>query len=658
MRASSRPIDFMASITTTFAPKIYYFHPLLAGPRRDWPLHLRRSRELGFDHILMAPPFAPGAGGDLFLTADHERAHPAIDEAQPADRVIEDFAQECRQHGLQLLLDLVLGRVAADGRLAQSAADWFDFPGSTGAPVDPRAPRRQADAAYARFDQPDAAKGLAGWWIERLEGWASAGVAGFRCEDPQFVPPNLWRHIIGASKRDHPDLRFLAWTVGMDWPSIGALAGVGFDAAFSSVAWWDGRAGWFVEEYNVLRGIGSVIGCPEALYGPRLAYVLGSARREPASFRHLLRRAAAASTGIMIPMGLEFASTIEMDRRRGTPDDLTGDGGNCKAGLAAEIRDANTLTEQLAGLAAGGAMRPLAAADRAVTALLRCGVPDQDGPAAVVLINTDLRHDQPLPITLDPLPPAAAMAASADDIVSAARERDAALAAGEIRVLAARASQPVKLPRPDKLAAGLAKLPRIIVDNVSPEVDSGRFAAKRVIGEAVTIEADVFTDGHDLLTVETLWRAADSDDWRRAPMLPLGNDRWRAGILPDRVGRYEFTVEAWFDRYGTFCRELDIKQKSGVDIGVEIMEGTALLQRAERQTEGDARKVLTSALHWLADASIEASVGIFMMPDVREVMAEVQERSFLYRRQPALALDVESSAGCRPSGRWASTCSI
>ena len=109
----------------------------------------------------------------------------------------------------------------------------------------------------------------------------------------------------------------------------------------------------------------------------------------------------------------------------------------------------------------------------------------------------------------------------------------------------------------------LAAMPRIVIDQVVPSVDGGgRFAAKRIIGEPVIVEADVFSDGHELLVVTLLWRAADEAEWRRTPMRSLGNDRWQAAILPDRIGRYEFTVEAWADKYASLCRDLDIKRKA------------------------------------------------------------------------------------------------
>ena len=78
------------------------------------------------------------------------------------------------------------------------------------------------------------------------------------------MPPDVWRHIIAAVKERFPACRFLAWTPGLNWHEIAGLRGSGFDAAFSSLPWWDGRASWFVEEHELLRGIGSIIACPEA----------------------------------------------------------------------------------------------------------------------------------------------------------------------------------------------------------------------------------------------------------------------------------------------------------------------------------------------------------------------------------------------------------
>jgi starch synthase (maltosyl-transferring) len=626
-----------------FAPKIYYFHPLLAGPLGSWTHHLRRVREMGFDHVLTAPLFAPGEFGDIFLTADHEHSHPALGTSLNADDVAQEIAQACLQQGLQILVDVVLGRVATDAKLAASTPNWFGPVAPSGQRVDPRSSLRGGDAAYARFDDSAIAQQLAGWWIERLTRLIRAGVAGFGCEDPQLVPPIIWRQVIAAIRQSFPDCRFLAWTPGLDWPDIAGLRGVGFDAAFSSAAWWDGRASWFVEEHELLRGIGSVIGCPEAPFGIRLSRRPETFAGHRLPYRHMLLRAAATGDGLIVPMGYEFAADRDMDRRGGTPDDLAGAKANCSSGVVADIREANALADQLAEIGLRGEMRTLTDPAEPVTALLRSDAADvrHARNAIVVMINPDLQRAHARSFALDPLPSAVGTGLVAQHVVYGARESSEVLDHGEVRIVLAQRAGQIDV-RPTKVKpARLATLPRIVIDNVVPAIDGGRFAAKRVIGEAVSIEADVFTDGHELLAVEIMWRAVDEHDWRRVPMQLLGNDRWHATIAPNRIGRYELTVEAWWDKYGTFCRDLDLKRAAGFDLSVEIAEGRQLLERAKERAQTGVSKVIASALNWLRDASVEASVDILLCLDLRDVMREAEERHFRYRREPAFLLDVE-----------------
>src|SRR5688572_32135324 len=71
---------------------------------------------------------------------------------------------------------------------------------------------------------------------------------------------------------------------------------------------------------------------------------------------------------------------------------------------------------------------------------------------------------------------------------------------------------------------------RAVIENISPSVDEGRFAAKRVVGDRVEVEADCFTDGHDVVACLVRYRHDSEPDWREAPMTPLGNDRWRGAF--------------------------------------------------------------------------------------------------------------------------------
>src|SRR4051812_16617861 len=96
-------------------PKIYYFHPRLAGPLAHWPRHLERIAGLGFTQVNIAPPFLPGASGNVLLTDDFEKAHPLFEEAGSADELTGKISVACREFGLSILIDIVLDRVARGG---------------------------------------------------------------------------------------------------------------------------------------------------------------------------------------------------------------------------------------------------------------------------------------------------------------------------------------------------------------------------------------------------------------------------------------------------------------------------------------------------------------------------------------------------------------
>ncbi len=119
-------------------------------------------------------------------------------------------------------------------------------------------------------------------------------------------------------------------------------------------------------------------------------------------------------------------------------------------------------------------------------------------------------------------------------------------------------------------------LRRVIVEGVTPQVDEGRYPAKRTVGEDVVVEADVFADGHDVLAAVTLWRQRGAAKWRETKMEPLGNDRWRASFACAKLVDYEFTVEGWIDRRETWRQGMEKKIAAGQDVSSEQIEGTRL----------------------------------------------------------------------------------
>ncbi|WP_374450239.1 alpha-1,4-glucan--maltose-1-phosphate maltosyltransferase, partial [Stella sp.] len=222
-----------------------------------------------------------------------------------------------------------------------------------------------------------------------------------------------------------------------------------------------------------------------------------------------------------------------------------------------------------------------------------------------------------------------------------AAARSPVLAPAQVRLGAGDAASAVaRRPPPGRASArAAAARPRIAVERVSPAVDGGRFAAKAVAGEEIPVEADIFADGHERLAAAVLWRPADAEEWFRAPMRPVGNDRWRAEILVDRPGRWLFTVEAWWDEFGSFRHELEAKLKAGRDVALEIAEGRLLVEEAAERAAGDGAAVLAETLERL-DRN-PTGPDPLLSGATRAAVAGAEARSFVVRHDPPLPIAVE-----------------
>src|SRR5439155_19775657 len=126
---------------------------------------------------------------------------------------------------------------------------------------------------------------------------------------------------------------------------------------------------------------------------------------------------------------------------------------------------------------------------------------------------------------------------------------------------------------------------RVVVEGVRPEIDCGAFPAKRIAGDRVIVEADIFTDGHELVAGEILYRHGQEEAWRRSQMKLVGNDRWRGDFLASKLGKYRYTVEGWIDRFGTWDSPMIKRIKSGEDGRTERLSGASLMEEAASRAE-------------------------------------------------------------------------
>ena len=148
-------------------------------------------------------------------------------------------------------------------------------------------------------------------------------------------------------------------------------------------------------------------------------------------------------------------------------------------------------------------------------------------------------------------------------------------------------------------------LPPIIIDEVRPRTPTG-MPAKAVVGERVPVTAEIFRDGHDILGARVRWRPIGETAWESS-LLTLdepGLDRWTGTLVPDRVGPFEFQIEAWTDRFATWRHDAEIKAANNdLELDVVLEQGVRLLERLTKRAEKSARQVLAAATEGLRDTS-------------------------------------------------------
>ncbi|HVB66922.1 MAG TPA: maltotransferase domain-containing protein [Acetobacteraceae bacterium] len=633
------------------AAKIYHVHPLVAGPAGAWSGLFARVRAMGFDHVCLAPPFAPAPDGDIFVTADHEALHPALGWRGSADSGLAHLAGQAGRNGLRLMLDVVLHQVSAEAALRQHSPGWFSA-GFCDGPPDPRRAPARPDAVTARFGTTEAAGGLTDWWSDRLVRLLRAGVAGFRCLEPDRVPPAVWRPLIDRLRAALPDSLLIAWTPGTDRAAATRLRGAGFDLVAASVAWWDGRAPWLVEEIEALRDVAPAIGSPEPSFMDRLAARLPAGADTAGAYRHALRVAAATAAGLFLPMGFEYAARRPFDAARATPEDMRRAQAESPCDLTEDVAEANALVDRIAAQGVNGAMRQLTASSAPATALLRYDTrdPRDAGRAVLVLVNPDIAAPAELPLRLQPLPPQAGAAFHLAGTLDAPSDPALPLAPGEVRVVAcARLPDIIRASdaRPVERAAMTAT--RIAIEAIAPAVPGGAFAVKCVVGETVAVSADIFADGHEVLAAALLWRPADEPAWRRESMRLVDNDRWEASFIPARIGPHLYTVEAWWDVWGSFRHDLRAKDTAAVPVTLELEEGRRMLEAAAQRAEGPAHDALKLLLDRLRAADTATGVQLLLSDAALEAMPAVDPRDFATCHAPPLLLDAD-----RPQAVFAS----
>ncbi|MGH7762836.1 MAG: alpha-1,4-glucan--maltose-1-phosphate maltosyltransferase [Candidatus Dormibacteraceae bacterium] len=182
---------------------------------------------------------------------------------------------------------------------------------------------------------------------------------------------------------------------------------------------------------------------------------------------------------------------------------------------------------------------------------------------------------------------------------------------------------------------------RVVIESVMPEIDSGRFPAKRVLGEAVAVEADVFADGHDSLGARVRYRHPSQAGWIDVPMSPLPNDRWHGEFIVTELGRYLFTVEGWVDQFETWRRQFAKRVEAGQDLAVELEVAARMAEAAAGRAAASPEDVARLRAHAVSLRKSRAAAAIALDAGLAVLVERYADTSLAARYPRELAVDVE-----------------
>ena len=195
--------------------------------------------------------------------------------------------------------------------------------------------------------------------------------------------------------------------------------------------------------------------------------------------------------------------------------------------------------------------------------------------------------------------------------------------------------------REETLESGKARK-RVVIEGVKPEIDGGRFPIKRTVGDRLSVEADIVTDGHDVIAAQLLYRREQDADWQAASMQPLVNDRWQGEFQVQELGRYRYALQAWVDRFRTWQRDLKKKVDAGQDVAVELLVGAGFIEEVQgRAPKAAARKLGEWAKILRGEGALGEKLAAALHPELTRLMGQYPDKRFitLYDHNLAIVVD-------------------
>jgi starch synthase (maltosyl-transferring) len=600
-------------------PRIFCLEVPRAGAIKGWQAWVDRALALGCDWLWLAD-LAPRAldTHPLAVTEPGELS-PELSADARGEAAFEDFVAAARDAELKLVADVAPAFMARASRHVRAHPNWF-VPGPDGLPAIPAGGGEPALAgSLVECDFGGVASSeLIPFWQTVLARMAGRGLDAIIVRAAHRLSPENWQTLLAPLRGKLP---VWAETLGATIEASEALAPVDFDAFFSSAAWWDFHAGWFLEQEKRLRRMAPTIALAEPPDGER-------ATQSEAVLRYGF--AATTAWGAIV-------------RERSAPS----------ASFATEIAAINALKQATPALNTPSCPRRLSAPDARATALAIVPLANTE-PAALIVLNAD-------PLAATEIA-AGTLYTGHDARVAQARELSPDRSPANLEAGSRLALEPLSIRWFELPSPALAKNSRplvvpdrpsnpIAIENITPQVAGGRYPVKRVLGERIEVLADLIVEGHARPAAALCFRRVGEKAWRETPFFFFDNDRWQGAFAPDRIGRWEYQVIAWRDRYRSWREETIKRRDAGQPLKAELGEAELMLGEAIGATESGEQARLAEIATLLARRAddVDARARLLLAETTLERIEAALPREGL-SASPSFAVFVERARA--RTGAW------
>ncbi|MEK6480484.1 alpha-1,4-glucan--maltose-1-phosphate maltosyltransferase [Catalinimonas sp. 4WD22] len=186
---------------------------------------------------------------------------------------------------------------------------------------------------------------------------------------------------------------------------------------------------------------------------------------------------------------------------------------------------------------------------------------------------------------------------------------------------------------------------RVVIEHLTPQVENGQFPAKRSLSEPVEVQADIYSDGHDVVKAILLYKHVDDKKMHEMSMNFIINDRWKASFTPEVTGFYEYTILAYVDHFASWQYGIRKKYEAQQDIHVDLLIGAEMLENTAKKVKGESKHQLNEWAERLRKHDhqdfIDQAVELALSHEVTELMDKHYDRSDATTYPEKLKVEVE-----------------